>query len=278
VPKRAGLPTVLHMRHDAHYVDALTSKTGAPLGRMIGIDRIEPNPDQPRQSLGELEELVASIKEKGVLEPILVRYNGETQKFMIISGERRYMASLRAGLKELPCIEKEVSDPEVAEIALIENLQRKDLTAFEEAEGLKALADRFGFTHQDIAKKIGKSRSSVTEALSINSLPEEVKKSCHEAGITAKTMLLEIVRQPSREKMVSAIRRIKQQGLTREASRQERKPDSARRVKNFTFHFMPPSKDFTLDIRFRRSQVEREEIIRTLKTILMQLERGNDRT
>ncbi|MDD5542126.1 MAG: ParB/RepB/Spo0J family partition protein [Acidobacteriia bacterium] len=275
MPKRAGLPTVLHMRHDAHYVDALTSKTGAPLGRMIALDRIEPNPDQPRQSMGELDELVASIKEKGVLEPILVRYNGETQKFMIISGERRYMASVRAGLKEVPCIEKEATDSEVAEIALIENLQRKDLTAFEEAEGLKSLADRFGYTHHDIAKKIGKSRSSVTEALSINSLPDEIKKSCREAGITAKTMLLEVVRQPSREKMASAIRRMKQQGLTREASRLERKPEAAKRAQNYVFHFMPPSKDFTLDLRFRRSQVEREEVIRALRAILNQLERDS---
>jgi ParB family chromosome partitioning protein len=274
VPKRVGLPTLVHMRHDAHYVEALTAKTGAPLGRMIAIDRIETNPDQPRQHLGELDELVASIKEKGVLEPILVRFNPDSQKFMIISGERRYAAGVRAGLKEIPCIEKDATDSEVAEIALIENLQRKDLTAFEEAEGLKALVDRFGYTHNDISKKIGKARSSVTETLSINALPDDVKKLCREAAITAKTMLLEIVRQPSHEKMVAAVRRMMRHELTRAASRQERKPQASKRSKNFTFHFAPPSKDFQLDLRFRRSQVERAEIIEVLKKILAALEKS----
>jgi ParB family transcriptional regulator, chromosome partitioning protein len=273
VPKRVGLPTVIHMRHDAHYVDALTAKTGAPLGRMIAIDRIEPNPNQPRKHLGDLDELVASIKEKGVLEPILVRFNPESQKFMIISGERRFAASGRAGLKEIPCIEKDATDSEVAEIALIENLQRKDLTAFEEAEGFKALSDRFSYTHNDIAKKIGKSRSSVTETLSINSLPDDVKKVCREAGIQAKSMLLEIVRQPSHEKMVSTVRRMMRHELTRAASRQERKPDSPKRTKSFTYHYAPPTKEFQLDLRFRRGQVERTEIIDILKMILAALEK-----
>ena len=271
--KRVGLPTVIHMRHDAHYVDALTAKTGAPLGRMIAIDRLERNPNQPRQQLGDLDELVASVKEKGVLEPILVRFDPTSQKFMIISGERRYAASVRAGLKEIPCIEKEATDSEVAEIALIENLQRKDLTAFEEAEGFKALADRFGYTHNDIAKKIGKSRSSITETLSINSLPDDVKKLCREAGINAKTMLLEIVRQPSREKMAATVRRIMRHELTRAASRQERKPESPKRSRNFTFHFVHPSKEFQLDLRFRRSQVERSEIIEVLRKVLSALEK-----
>jgi ParB family chromosome partitioning protein len=273
VPKRVGLPTVIHMRHDAHYVDALTAKTGAPLGRMIAIDRIEPNPNQPRQHLGDLDDLAASIREKGVLEPILVRFEAKSQKFMIISGERRHAASARAGLKEIPCIEKDATDSEVAEIALIENLQRKDLTAFEEAEGFKSLSDRFGYTHNDIAKKIGKSRSSVTETLSINSLPDDVKKVCREAGIQAKTMLLEIVRQPSHEKMVSTVRRMMRHELTRAASREERKPDSPKRPKSFTFHFVPPTKEFQLDLRFRRGQVDRTEIIGILKAVLAALEK-----
>ncbi len=272
MPKRVGLPTLVHMRHDQHYVDALTAKTGAPLGRMIAVDRIEPNPNQPRQQLGDLDELVASIKGKGVLEPILVRFNAENQKFMIISGERRYHASVRAGLKEIPCIEKDASDSEVAEIALIENLQRKDLTAFEEAEGLKALADRFGYTHNDIAKRIGKSRSSITEALSIVAIPEDVKKLCQQAGITAKTMLLEIVRQPSHEKMVSSAKRILHHELTRAESREERKPETAKRAQSFIFHFTPPTKDFQMDLRFRKSHVEREEIIAILRKILDSLE------
>src|SRR6266480_255986 len=131
VSKKPGLPMSVRMRHDFHYVDELSSRSGAPVGRMIPIDRLEVNPDQPRQGVGDLGDLTASIMEKGVLEPILVRHIGENNKFMIISGERRYRAGLAAGLKEVPCIEKDVDDAEVAEIALIENLQRKDLTGFE---------------------------------------------------------------------------------------------------------------------------------------------------
>src|SRR6476660_2935190 len=123
---------------------------------MIPIDKLAPNPNQPRVEIGDLSELVSSIKEKGVLEPLLVRPSDVGGRFMIISGERRYRASLEAGLAELPCIELDVDERDVAEISLIENLQRKDLTAFEEADGLQALAVRFGYTHEQISKKIGK--------------------------------------------------------------------------------------------------------------------------
>ena len=165
--KRIGLPVTLKMRHDAHYVETLTSFSGASVGRMIPIDKIRPNPDQPRKTIGDIRELTDSIREKGVLEPLLVRYVPREDTYYIISGERRYHASQAAGLHELPCIEKIADDAETLELALIENLQRKDLTAFEEADGLQRLADQFDYTHDDIAKKIGRARSSVTETLSL---------------------------------------------------------------------------------------------------------------
>src|ERR671922_2527951 len=140
------------MRHDHHYVEELASRSGAPIGRLISIERLEPNPQQPRIEIGDLSELVASIREKGVLEPLLVRPSDVGGRFMIISGERRYRASLEVGLAELPCIEMDVDDRAVAEISLIENLQRKDLTPWEEADGLAALCERFGYTHEDVAK------------------------------------------------------------------------------------------------------------------------------
>src|SRR5215475_10693706 len=171
------------MRHDRHYVEELSSFRVAAIGRMIPLDRLEPNPNQPRADIGDLEELTASIREKGVLEPLLVRPSQVGGRFMIISGERRYQAAREAGLHEVPCIEMDVDDRAVAEIALIENLQRKDLTPYEEADGLLALKDRFGYTHEDIARKIGKSRSSVTESLTIAALPEDVKALCLKAGV-----------------------------------------------------------------------------------------------
>src|SRR3974390_42966 len=161
------------MRHDAHYVESLTSYSGAAVGRMFPIEKTQPNPDQPRKALGELRELTESIREKGVLEPLLVRFVPREDCYYIISGERRYHASRAAGLREVPCIEKMADDAETLEIALIENLQRKDLTPFEEADGLHRLAEQFDYTHDDVAKKIGKSRSSVSETMSLRVIPEE---------------------------------------------------------------------------------------------------------
>jgi len=134
VSKRRGLPTESHMRHDSHFVDSLSERFGPSLGRQIPIDEIITNPDQPRRSVGDLSELKASIESKGVLEPILVRPL-EDGRFRIIAGERRFRAAMEAGLAEVPCIELDVPDNEMMEIALIENLHRRDLHAFEEAMG-----------------------------------------------------------------------------------------------------------------------------------------------
>ena len=142
---RRGLPQTITMRHDEHYVEALAASAGAPIGRLVPIDRIDPNPHQPRQVMGDLSELIASISEKGILEPLVVRQRGD--RFQIVAGERRYQASVQAGLRELPVVVRDVDDTEVIELALIENLQRKDLTPFEEAEALYGLADRCGYTH-----------------------------------------------------------------------------------------------------------------------------------
>ncbi|MFY9551900.1 MAG: ParB/RepB/Spo0J family partition protein, partial [Thermoanaerobaculia bacterium] len=118
------------MRHDSHFVDSLSERFGPSLGRQIAIDEIETNPDQPRRSVGDLEELRMSIESKGVLEPILVRPLPDG-RFRIIAGERRFRAAMEAGLAEIPCIELDVPDNEVMEIALIENLHRRDLHPFE---------------------------------------------------------------------------------------------------------------------------------------------------
>ncbi len=155
-----------------------------------------------------MRELSDSIREKGVLEPLLVRYIPREDTYYIISGERRYHASQAAGLHELPCIEKIADDAETLELALIENLQRKDLTPFEEADGLQRLAEQFDYTHDDIAKKIGRARSSVTETMSLRVIPGEVRKACVESGIVSKSLLLQVARQPNEKKMHEMVQRI----------------------------------------------------------------------
>jgi len=137
VSKR-GLPERIQMRHDAHYVETLANTAGTPVGRMIPIEQIDPNPEQPRQAMGDLSELIASVKEKGIIEPVVVRQRGT--RYQIIAGERRYHAAGQAGLQELPAVIRDVDDTEMLELALVENIQRKDLTPFEEAEALTSLA------------------------------------------------------------------------------------------------------------------------------------------
>jgi ParB family transcriptional regulator, chromosome partitioning protein len=271
VSKR-GLPTNFKLRHDAHYVEQLAARsTGAPIGRLIPIDRLEPNPGQPRVEIGDLTELVDSIKAVGVLEPILVRPAEIGGRFMIISGERRYRASLQAGLKEMPCIEMDVDDRMVAEIALIENLQRKDLTAFEEAEGLEALATRFGYTHEMIAGRVGKSRSSITEALSIATLPADVKEQCRRADITSKSKLLQVVRLKDADAMRAFVDQVRRQGMTRDEARAARKPGPGR-PRPFEFRYQPTSKEFSISLRFRRSAVSDDELAGALRAALDEVE------
>ncbi len=272
--KRIGLPVTLKMRHDAHYVETLTSYSGASIGRMIPIEKIRPNPDQPRKFIGDVTELAASIREKGVLEPLLVRYVPREDTYYIISGERRYHASQAAGLHELPCIEKIADDAETLELALIENLQRKDLTPFEEADGLQRLADHFEYTHDDIAKKIGRARSSVTESMSLRVIPAEVRKACVENGIVSKSVLLQVARQPNEKKMQEMVERIAMGGLTRDEARRARKEETeaAPRPQPFIFDYKAPDDSFHLRMQFRKSRVTPEELAAALREALHQIE------
>lgn len=262
---RRGLPTGLSMRHDAHYVEELTQDRLSHVGRLLPIEKLEPNPDQPRTEIGDLTELTASIREKGVLEPLLVKpvANG---LWMIIAGERRWRAATAAGLKELPCIEMDVDDSAVAEIALIENMQRKDLTPWEEADGLRALCERFGYTHEDVARKVGKSRSTVTEALSIASIPEPIRKICRKADIASKSILLQIVRQPDDESMKTMAEQIAEQGLTRDGARKARRAyvDPTGASEPYVFRYEPPGREFRLEVKFKKANVSPEELFEAL--------------
>jgi ParB family chromosome partitioning protein len=236
---------------------------------MIPIDKLTPNPTQPRVEVGDLSELVLSIKEKGVLEPLLVRPS-DVGRFMIISGERRFRASIEAGLTELPCIEMDVDDRAVAEISLIENLQRKDLTAFEEADGLLALARRFGYTHEEIAQKLGKARTSVTETISIASIPPDMRELCRRADITSKSMLLQVVRQPTDDDMLEFINTIGAAGLTRDQARDIRQ-GKAPRIRNYSYQYNDPNDEWSLTIKFRRPEATASELKDALRDTLASL-------
>ena len=146
--------------------------------REIEIGRIRPNPNQPRSQFSDesIDELADSIAERGVLQPILLRPHGD-DGFEIIAGERRWRAAQRARLHAIPAIVREIDDAAMAEIALIENIQREDLNAVEEAEGYRQLVERFGHTQEDVGKIVHKSRSHVANLLRLLDLPEFVRQS-----------------------------------------------------------------------------------------------------
>jgi ParB family chromosome partitioning protein len=239
---------------------------------MISIELIDPNPRQARSELGNIEELMLSIKEKGVLEPILVR--PKAGRYEIIAGERRYVASKKADLKELPCIEMNVEDNEAMEIALIENLQRKDLDVFEEADGLKALADVYGYNHGEIAKKIGKARSTITEIINVSKIPKEIRDYCIKNHIMSRSTLIEIAKQKNVENMKTLVSMIKRRELTREDTRDLSKDLKGiqRKHKYFVYNFKPKNKDaYRLRIEFKQETVSKQEIIEILKEVIKKL-------
>jgi len=272
VPKR-GLPISVSMRHDEHYVEALASSGGMPVGRLVPIDLIDPNPNQPRQVMGDLSELMASIAEKGIIQPLVVRQRGE--RFQIIAGERRYQAAVQVGLRDLPVVIRDVDDVEIIEVALIENLQRKDLTPFEEAEAMHSLVRRTGYTHESLASRIGKSRTAITESLSLHTMPEDIKNLCRLADISSKSLLLQVLRQSDPQKMAALVDRIASQGgATRADVRRAVAKPKPGRPRAFVFSYRPTNKAFNLKLRFSKGQVERAEIIRALEAILAELRAG----
>lgn len=269
--KRSGLPDSVKIRRDMHYVDFLSSRADSPVIRMISTENIDPSPQQARTELGNLQELMASIKEKGIIEPIIVRKKDERHE--IIAGERRYIASKKLGLKEIPCIEMNVSDNEAMEIALIENIQRKNLNAFEEADGLKTLAEMYGYSHDQIAQKIGKARSTVTEIVNISKIPEDVRNLCRENKIESRSTILEISKQKNKDDMYRLLYQIKKRELKREDTRDLSKILKGKQIreKPFVYNYVEKEKTYKLKLEIKKPKVTTEEIIEILEDILMKL-------
>ena len=170
---------------DALFLD--NSATGNENGStMLNINEVEPNRDQPRKNFNQnaLEELAKSIEQNGIIQPILVRPMADGS-YQLIAGERRWRAARMAGLTEVPVTIREMSDEEASIFALIENLQREDLNPVEEAEGLKSLIESYGFTQEEAADKVGKSRTAVTNTLRLLKLPTSVRNMLSDGKITA---------------------------------------------------------------------------------------------
>lgn len=276
---KKGLPKTLTMRHDSHYVEELIH-SGRSIGRMILIGLIEPNPEQPRTQIGDLTELKSSINEKGILEPLLVKPLIRNSKWLLIAGERRWRAASELGLKEVPCIELDIDESEVAEIALIENLQRKDLSLWEEADGLYSLTKRFAYTHEQVAKKIGKSRSTVTEMFSIARIPPNVRFICAEKNVFGKSQLLEVARQFDETEMLKYLETLsaemsKSELSSKKVSSPSDNFDKSKKTEsqnNFPLRkFAYQQADFKVEIKFKKP-ADSEQLKRTLLSILASLD------
>jgi ParB family transcriptional regulator, chromosome partitioning protein len=195
--------------------------------KRVGIELVRPNPANPRRSFddSQLDELAQSIREKGILQPIIVRQRPEpTGTFEIIAGERRWRAAQRAGLHDVPVVVVAANDTEALELAIVENVQRSDLNAIEEARGYERLVSQFGYTQADVSRVVGKSRSHVANTLRLMNLPESVKVELEQGRLSAgHARALLALDNPE-----SVARRIIQEELTvRDVERLAQSPDSA---------------------------------------------------
>jgi ParB family chromosome partitioning protein len=264
------------MRHDGHFVDLISSKSLGPRIRMIPLVHIDPNPHQARSELGNMQELMDSIRNKGILEPILVRSKGN--RFELIAGERRFVACKNIGLKEIPCIEMDVEENEAMEIALIENLQRKDLDLFEESDGLQSLIDLYGYNHQEVSDKIGKARSTITEILSISRIPSAVRDMIKSSGVFSRSTIIEIAKQKTDADMLKLVKEIAERHLTREDTRDLSKylKGKTKKLKYYVYNYVPEDTDkFRLRLEFKKQSVSKNEIIEVLEDIIRKL-RGKE--
>ncbi|MGI3169773.1 ParB/RepB/Spo0J family partition protein [Pseudooceanicola sp. C21-150M6] len=204
---------------------------GAPrrADTLVPIEQIFPNPDQPRRSFtqDQLEELARSIKEKGIIQPLIVRERNEG--YEIVAGERRWRAAQIAQLHEIPVLVREFDDTEVLEVAIIENIQRADLNAIEEAAGYRQLMDRFGHTQEKLAEALGKSRSHIANLLRLLNLPEDVQDMLKDGRLSAghaRTLV-------TAENASDLAARIVRDGLSvRETEKLLKKPDAEPKAKS----------------------------------------------
>ncbi len=183
MPQRSGLGKGLDALIPGGTQSAVAANTGGV--RQVGVDLIQRNPRQPRVHFSEeeLSELAASIREHGVIQPLIVSPNTDGT-FVLIAGERRWQAAQKAGLQKVPVVTRQASNQELLELALVENVQRADLNALEEAEAYRQLVEEFGLSHEAVAKRVGKSRVAVTNTLRLLGVAEEVKQALVDGKIT----------------------------------------------------------------------------------------------
>ncbi|MCP4216301.1 MAG: ParB/RepB/Spo0J family partition protein [bacterium] len=290
--RKVGLPDFVKSKYDNHFVDEISTRTRTAIIRNIPIIKIVANVLQPRKDFGELDELSDSIKEKGILEPVLVR--PKSGQFEIIAGERRFRAAKLAGLKEIPCIEYDVPDNEALELSIIENIQRKDLNIYEQAFSLKSLSEIYGYTHQEIAQKIGKSRVTVSELIRVTDLPASIVSKCQELEISSKTFLLELAKLEDEEAMDAVLEDYREKPFSREKIKEQRKglepaedaavtdddtdtdmdESGSKKSQGFKFNFTTEDKEVKINFNFRSQKADKGKVIEILEGLISDLKKN----
>jgi ParB family chromosome partitioning protein len=252
----------------AHPVD--TFMDDADAGRVINVpvSSITPNPDQPRRYFNPeaLRDLTTSVRERGVLQPIIVRRPDRGNGFVLVAGERRWRAATAAGLAKIPALIRQKEDP--AEIALIENLQREDLNAVEEAESLKRLKDRRTLSDEVLARIIGKSRQAINDSLLLTRLPEAIKAECRTSGNYPKSLLLTLLRAPNSEAQLALWQQIKTGTVSVRQARQLTKHATRPGPKPYRFTYKPKKPTFSVQVTFRKSRASSDDIKDALREAL----------
>ncbi len=277
--KKVGLPDFVKSRHNNHFVEEISSRTRTSIIRKIPINKITPNLMQPRKDFGNIDELAGSIGEKGILEPVLVRAKGG--KFEIIAGERRFRAAKIAGLVEIPCIEFEIPDNEALELSIIENIQRKDLNVYEQAYSLKSLSDIYGYTHEEIALKLSKSRVTISELLRITDIPPDIVQKCQSLKILSKTFLIELAKVKDKSEMLELLELYQKKPFSRDKIKEKRKLNTFPSKKfdqgEFKFKFVSPDKKVKLNFNIKEdsNRDKKDILLSILEDLIVKIKSGN---
>jgi ParB family transcriptional regulator, chromosome partitioning protein len=257
---------------DSHPVETFTNDIDPAKVINLPITSIEPNPEQPRKFFDDttLESLVNSIRQHGLLQPVVVRKATNGEEFTLIAGERRWRAAQVVGLRKIPALVRQHEDP--LELALIENLQRQDLRPIEEAEALQKLKERQGLTDEVLAKIVGKSRSTVTEILTLNHLPDVIKEECRTSDKYQKSNLLNVVRQRNTEAQLALWTKIKTGNLSVHDTRKLRKKEQkTRSLQGYEFKYQPQEYTYIVRVKFRKSNVSQDDVKSALQQALKTL-------
>jgi len=248
--------------------------------RIIDISRIKPDLEQPRKSFHRksLKELAKSIEEHGLLQPITVEYLDREDYFKIINGARRYEAAKLAGLSEVPCIIRNI-DRHLRPIhQLIENIQRQDLPALEEAEAIQILIKNRrmedpNYSQREVSRELGLPKTYVNEMLTLLKLPKDIRKDVRTSDTFPKSLLLLLVRQGNEKNIREFYEQIKKGKLTvREVKTKLKRSKTRRgRPQYYEYKFQPPEKDFTLRVKFKKTRIDQSEIIDALSRVLRSL-------